>query len=136
MGCAVCRFTIPPSHTPHPLARSVRSTPAHHLRRYGRAIRRRLARGGVPAVFLNTGTQFRGRSDDYAAQIKADYRANRYHAPGDELRDDMLFGGILQQTRVALRLGYMLANSTIRPQWNESEAFAETRAQSEAEADL
>jgi Zn-dependent M28 family amino/carboxypeptidase len=94
------------------------------------------ARGGVPAIFLNTGTQFRGRDDDYAAEIKAEYRATRYHAPADELTDDMQFGGIVQQTRVALRLGHLLADSDLRPQWNESEAFAETRAQSEAEASM
>ena len=94
------------------------------------------ARGGVPAVFLNTGTQFRGRDDDYAAEIKADYRANRYHAPADELTDDMPFAGIVQQTRVALRLGHLLADSDLRPQWNESEAFAETRQQSEQEASM
>ncbi len=94
------------------------------------------ARGGVPAIFLNTGTQFRGRDDDYAAEIKAEYRATRYHAPADELTDDMQFGGIVQQTRVALRLGHMLAATDLRPQWNESEAFAETRAQSEADASM
>jgi Zn-dependent M28 family amino/carboxypeptidase len=94
------------------------------------------ARGGVPAIFLNTGTQFRGRDDDYAAEIKAEYRATRYHAPADELTDDMQFGGIVQQTRVALRLGHLLADSDLRPQWNESEAFAETRAQSEADASM
>src|SRR5690606_42034372 len=91
---------------------------------------------GVPAVFLNTGSRFRGRPADYADQIKSDYRMNRYHAPSDELHEGMLFGGILQQARVAFRLGYTLANSTVRPRWNESEAFAETRAQSEAAAGM
>lgn len=94
------------------------------------------ARGGVPAVFLNTGTQFHGQPDDYAERIKAEYRANRYHAPADELTDDMPFAGIVQQTRVALRLGHLLAATDLRPQWNESEAFAETRARSEAEASM
>jgi Zn-dependent M28 family amino/carboxypeptidase len=94
------------------------------------------ARGGVPAVFLNTGTQFRGRDADYAAEVKAAYRADRYHAPGDELTDDMQFGGIVQQTRVAYRLGHMLANSDLRPAWDANEAFAETRAQSEADASM
>ncbi len=94
------------------------------------------ARSGVPAVFLNTGSRFRGRPADYADQIKSDYRMNRYHAPSDELHEGMLFGGILQQARVAFRLGYTLANSTVRPRWNESEAFAETRAQSEAAAGM
>ena len=89
------------------------------------------ARGGVPAVFVNTGQSYRGRPADYAAQVRADYRANRYHAPGDELTPDLSFGGILQQTRVAFRLGYGLANSDLRPEWRPSEAFAETRRRSE-----
>ncbi|MEL6616214.1 MAG: M20/M25/M40 family metallo-hydrolase, partial [Bacteroidota bacterium] len=90
------------------------------------------ARGGVPAVFINTGESFRGRPDDYAAQVRADYRGTRYHRPADELTDDLVFGGILQQTRVAFRLGYGIANSSVRPQWRPSEAFAQTRAESEA----
>ncbi len=94
------------------------------------------ARGGVPAVFVVTGTDFQGRDPDYATQLAAAYRAERYHQPSDELRDDMLFGGIVQQTRVAFRLGYALANSSLRPAWNPSEAFAETRRTSEQEAGL
>ncbi len=90
------------------------------------------ARGGVPAVFVNTGERFRGKPADYAAQVRADYRGTRYHQPADELTDDLVFGGILQQTRVAFRLGYGLAMSDLRPQWRASEAFAETRRQSEA----
>ena len=91
------------------------------------------ARGGVPAVFINTGERFRGRPAGYAAQVRASYRGSRYHQPGDELTPDLSFGGILQQTRVAFRLGYGIADTDLRPQWRPSEAFAETRAQSEAE---
>lgn len=90
------------------------------------------ARGGVPAVFIKTGHQFVGRSDDYAAQIEEEYRSNRYHQVADELTEGMPFGGLVQQTRVAFRLGYMLAASSLRPEWKPSEAFAQTRAESEA----
>ncbi|WP_420454124.1 M28 family peptidase [Rubrivirga sp.] len=91
------------------------------------------ARGGVPAVFINTGDRYRGREAGYGQAVRDAYRADRYHQPGDELTDDLSFGGILQQTRVAFRLGYALAASDLRPQWRPSEAFAETRRQSQAE---
>lgn len=95
------------------------------------------ARGGVPAVFINTGHRFRGRDAAYADSVFADYRANRYHQPGDELTDEMLFGGLVQQTRVAFRLGHRLASEpALRPAWKPSEAFAETRAASEREAGI
>ncbi len=88
------------------------------------------ARGGVPAVFVNTGDVYRGRPAGYGQQVRDAYRADRYHQPTDELTDDLSFGGILQQTRVAFRLGYALAASDLAPQWRPSEAFAETRRQS------
>lgn len=92
------------------------------------------ARGGVPAVFINTGDTYRGRPADYGATVRDAYRADRYHQPGDELTDDLSFGGIVQQTRVAFRLGYALAASDLAPEWRPSEAFAETRAASRAAA--
>ena len=90
------------------------------------------ARGGVPAVFINTGDRYRNRPADYGQQTRDAYRADRYHQPADELTDDLLFGGIVQQTRVAFRLGYALATSDLAPEWRPSEAFAETRRQSRA----
>ena len=111
---------------------TVTPDPAPNQGTFFRSDQLAFARGGVPAVFVKTGRSFRGQPADYHDTVTADYRANRYHQPADELREDMPFAGIVQQTRVALRLGYRLANSTIRPQWNASEAFAETRAQSEA----
>ncbi|HLT48304.1 MAG TPA: M28 family peptidase [Rubricoccaceae bacterium] len=90
------------------------------------------ARGGVPAVFVKTGHHFVGRPEGYAEEVSNDYRMNRYHQPGDELTGDELLGGLVQQTRVAFRLGWMLADSDLRPQWKPSEAFAQTRAESEA----
>ena len=89
------------------------------------------ARGGVPAVFVETGSRYVGKPESYAAEVEEDYRSNRYHQPADELTDDMPFAGIVQQTRVAFRLGYMLASSSLRPAWKPSEAFAQTRTESE-----
>ena len=90
------------------------------------------ARGGVPAVFINTGGTYRGKPADYAQTVRDRYRAELYHQPSDELTPDLRFDGILQQTRVAFRLGYGLATSGLTPEWRPSEAFAETRRQSQS----
>ncbi len=92
------------------------------------------ARGGVPAVFLNTGDRFRGRADDYGQRVRDDYRADRYHQPGDELTDDLSMAGAVQQARVAFRLGYALAASDLAPEWRASEAFAEPRRASRSDS--
>ena len=92
------------------------------------------ARGGVPAVFMETGGTFRGKPDTYAKQVSDDYLRTRYHQPADELLPTQSFAGVVQQTRVAFRLGYgIAAQPTLRPQWKSTEAFAETRRLSEAE---
>ncbi|MEM6783291.1 MAG: M28 family peptidase [Bacteroidota bacterium] len=95
------------------------------------------ARGGVPAVFINTGVDFVGQPEGYAAEVKASYRRERYHQPADEYTPgSMPLGGLVQQTKVATRLTYGIADSDIRPTWKPSEAFAETRARAERQADL
>ncbi len=87
------------------------------------------ARGGVPAVFIGTGNRFTGRDADYADEFSRNYTMTRYHQPADEMTDDLLFGGMVQQARVAFRIGYRLATTALRPAWNPSEAFAEARGE-------
>jgi hypothetical protein len=99
---------------------------------YFRSDQLSFARAGVPGVFINTGRDFVGKPSAYADSVFADYRQHRYHQPADMLQPDTPMGGIVQQTRVAFRLGHRLADSTARPQWNPGEAFVEARRQAEA----
>ena len=92
------------------------------------------ARGGVPAVFLGTGDAYRGRPAGYGASVRDAYRADRYHQPSDELTDELTMAGILQQTRVAFRLGYALAASDLAPAWRPGEAFDDARRASRGDA--
>lgn len=87
------------------------------------------AREGVPAVFLNPGTDYIGQPADYAEEVFADYNAERYHRQGDEFDETWPMGGLQQQARVAVRLGYDLAYSDRRPAWNPGEAFAQARGE-------
>lgn len=91
-----------------------------------------LARGGVPGVFLNTGRRFVGQPPSYADSVFAAFNRERYHQPSDVMHDGMRFAGLVQQTRVAFRLGLRLADSDLRPTWNPTEPFAEARRASEA----
>ena len=91
------------------------------------------ARSGVPAVFINTGREFIGRDGGYGERVMSEYRGERYHQVSDTLSADAPLGGLIQQARVALRLGHRIAYSDIRPQWNEGEDFGEARRRSEEE---
>lgn len=85
------------------------------------------ARAGIPAVFINTGRAFVGQPDDYAQRVFDDYNRSRYHQPADEFDPSWPLGGLVQQMRVAFRLGHRIANSNLDPQWNPGEAFAQAR---------
>lgn len=111
---------------------TVSPDPTPNAGRFFRSDQLAFARGGVPAVFIGTGRRFVGRDAEFAARAEQDYRQNRYHQPADEFAGTELFGGLVQQTRVAFRLGLRLADSDLRPQWRPSEPFAETRRASEA----
>jgi len=101
---------------------------------YFRSDQLSFARVGVPGVFFETGKSFVGQAPGYAARINAEYTAQRYHQPSDEILPGMKYGGAVQQMRVAFRMGYALAASTLRPAWRSGEAFGETRATMEREA--
>jgi Zn-dependent M28 family amino/carboxypeptidase len=104
--------------------------------RFFRSDQLAFARGGVPAVFIGTGRRFVGRPAAYFEEVEREYRQNRYHQPADEYDPAMPLAGLIQQTRVAFRLGYRLADSELRPAWNPSEPFAGTRAESERAAGI
>ena len=85
------------------------------------------ARVGVPAFFLNSGKNFIGRSQGFAQQAEAEYTALRYHQPADEFDPKWAMGGMVQQMRVCLRLGYTLAMDGSWPQWKPGAEFEAAR---------
>ena len=87
------------------------------------------ARQGVPAVFLGTGRRFKDQPERYYDAVVGRYNAERYHQPSDEFDPSWPMSGLLQQMRVAARLGHRLAYTDVRPRWNEGEAFAAERGE-------
>lgn len=75
------------------------------------------ARAGVPALFLEHGTTFRGRPSGWGEDQLTRYQAERYHQPGDEYTPAMDLSGAVQQARLAVRIGYAVANTAARPRW-------------------
>ena len=104
--------------------------------RFFRSDQLAFARGGVPAVFIGTGRRFVGREDHYYEEVEAEYRQHRYHQPADEYDPAAPLAGLIQQTRVAFRLGLSIADSERRPRWRAGEPFGVTRAESERAAGL
>lgn len=81
------------------------------------------ARGGVPALSLESGGDFVGRPAGWGDQQYDDYTASRYHQPQDELLPWYTMDGAMQQIRVILRAAYAVAAAPAQPTWNPGSEF-------------
>ena len=89
-----------------------------------------LAKRGVPAFSLKTGSRFAGRPDGWGDGRVGDYRSAHYHQPSDEFREDWDFGGIADLAGFGLELGTVIANQPELPTWAPGDEFLAARERS------
>lgn len=87
------------------------------------------AKVGVPALSLESGTDFVGRPKGWGVERQKEYTEQRYHQPQDELLPWFSMDGAVQQIRVIIRTAIAVANAAAEPTWN---AGSEFRAAGEA----
>ncbi|MEX0907819.1 MAG: M28 family peptidase [Gemmatimonadota bacterium] len=75
------------------------------------------ARAGVPALYLDHGTAFRGRSAAWGDSVLTRYQTRRYHSPSDDFDPAFDLAGAAQQGRQAFLVGYDVASSPEPPRW-------------------
>jgi Zn-dependent M28 family amino/carboxypeptidase len=82
------------------------------------------ARAGVPALALDHGLDFEDRPDGWGEERYREFVAQHYHQPSDAYRDEIDFGGAVQQGRVMLRAAVALARGDRFPKWSAASEFA------------
>jgi Zn-dependent M28 family amino/carboxypeptidase len=86
-----------------------------------------LAKIGVPALYVSSGTDFRGREPGWGeAQIEA-WTGEHYHQPSDELDDTWSFDGLVEDARLSFYCGLALAQADAMPAWNRGDEFEAAR---------
>jgi Zn-dependent M28 family amino/carboxypeptidase len=81
------------------------------------------ARAGVPALSLESGTDFVGRAKEWGKAQADEYTAKRYHQPSDEVLPSFSYDGALQQMRVIVRTAVAVATAKAQPTWNRGSEF-------------
>jgi Zn-dependent M28 family amino/carboxypeptidase len=89
-----------------------------------------LARAGIPAFSIEEGDELLGEPPGTGAKIRQEYRAQRYHQPFDEYREDWNFGGMEHYARFGLLIGINAANLPKLPTWRAGDEFLSTRQKS------
>ena len=86
-----------------------------------------LARIGVPAAYFDAGTDVIGKPAGYGKQQVEEFEAKHYHQPSDELKDDWVWDGAVEDVRLFFYLGAKVANDPKLPAWNPGDEFEAAR---------
>jgi Zn-dependent M28 family amino/carboxypeptidase len=87
-----------------------------------------LAKVGVPALYLHTGVDIRGRPEGWGAAREEEWVETLYHQPSDEVTADWDLGGQVEDARILFEVGRAIAESESAPAWAPGDEFAGIRA--------
>ncbi|MEM8499130.1 MAG: M28 family metallopeptidase [Pseudomonadota bacterium] len=110
--------------------RVIKPEPTPEKGYYYRSDHFNFAKKGVPALYAESGVDYRDRPEGWGLERQADYTANRYHKPGDEYQADWNLGGMLEDMELYFQIGHALANSDAVPKWSEGSEFRAIRERS------
>ena len=85
------------------------------------------AKKGVPVLYARGGTVDREHGAERVAELNAQYVAERYHSPADEVRDDWDVEAAVEDLWLFYRVGEEVADSDHWPNWYEGNAFRAIR---------
>ncbi len=107
--------------------RIVKPDPEPEKGSYYRSDHFNLAKVGVPALYLGSGTEFIGKPADYGATKRKEYTSLRYHKPSDEVQDTWDLAGAVEDLQLAFHIGLQVANAAAIPTWREGDEFKARR---------
>ncbi len=81
------------------------------------------ARAGVPALSVESGTDFPGHPAGWGAEQAEKYTEERYHQPQDEVLPWFSMAGTVQQIRVILRTAMAVGAAPGQPTWSAGSEF-------------
>ncbi|MEE4164337.1 MAG: M28 family peptidase, partial [Woeseiaceae bacterium] len=94
------------------------------------------AKIGVPAMYLDTGTDFVDRPEGWGREQMDHYTNVNYHQPTDEYDENWNLEGMVDDAALGFWTGLAIANADEMPQWKPGDEFeAARKAAIEALAD-
>jgi Zn-dependent M28 family amino/carboxypeptidase len=85
------------------------------------------AKIGVPAMYLDTGTDFVDRSPEWGREQVNHYTDVNYHQPTDEYDDSWNFEGMIDDALLGFWTGLAIANADDMPRWSQGDEFEAVR---------
>jgi len=85
------------------------------------------AKQGVPALNPDSGTEFLGKSPEYAQKVRDDWTEHKYHTPADVITPEWDLAGAAEDLKLLLAVGYRVAQAAKYPEWKPGNEFKATR---------
>lgn len=85
------------------------------------------AKKGVPALYVDAGTRFIGKPAGYGDEKRAEYTANDYHKPSDEIKPDWDLSGAVEDFQLLFMVGHQVATGDHFPEWKPGTEFKAIR---------
>ncbi len=85
------------------------------------------AKQGVPAFYFESGVDIANKPAGYGMQKRDEYTTTRYHKPQDEIQPDWDLTGAVEDLKLALTIGYRIAEAQKFPEWRPGNEFRATR---------
>lgn len=92
------------------------------------------AKVGVPALYINSGSDYVDKPAGYGRQKRDEYTANDYHKPSDEVKPDWDLSGAVEDARALLEVAWRVAHLRTWPTWSAGSEFKAARDASLAAA--
>jgi hypothetical protein len=91
------------------------------------------ARAGIPAAYLDQGTEVIGKPPGWGRERQQAWEDAHYHQPTDDLTPEWDFAGIVEDARLLFLLGVKVANAPHAPTWRPGDEFEAARKKALAE---
>lgn len=82
---------------------------------------------GVPAIYLDSGTDFIGRDPEFGRRLQEEYERTRYHQPSDEVDPAWDYSGLVEDSQLGLFCTLAIANAEALPTWKPGDEFEPAR---------
>ncbi|HEX8130421.1 MAG TPA: M28 family metallopeptidase [Pyrinomonadaceae bacterium] len=85
------------------------------------------AKVGVPALYVNEGTEYIGKDVNFSRQKRDEYEAKDYHKPSDEIKPEWDLAGAVEDAQLLTFIGYRVAQGDKFPEWKAGSEFKAKR---------
>jgi Zn-dependent M28 family amino/carboxypeptidase len=85
------------------------------------------AKQGVPALYVDAGTEYVGKDSTYGQNKRDEYTENDYHKPSDQVKPDWDLSGAVEDLQAFFQVGYRVAQTDRWPEWKAGTEFKARR---------